>query len=69
MGDYALEGPQRGEGTHMEFIEHVILRRKAEPSPIFPREGGVQDLRGAVHPQRLETGGWVGTFEPAVEPV
>src|SRR4029434_443954 len=52
--DGGLEGPGRGEGPDMEFVQDGGGERPRLPTLVLPREGLVLDHpRGAVHPRRL----------------
>ena len=48
------------ERAHMEFVDDLICEFDAPPSGVVPLEGpGIDDLRRAVRPTRLEPGGGI----------
>lgn len=48
-------GPLRGEGAHVQLVQHLAAERNARPRLIRPLEPcGVDHLRGPVRPLRLK---------------
>jgi hypothetical protein len=53
----------------VEFIDHVILEREAEPGVILPMELRINYLRRSVDAFGLKSGSGIRMFLPTIEAV